>query len=196
MNLYLEHSSSITTPKIVWEWLTSHVRGNSQYPPLEDLTTWLREDQKRDPLSNIYNWHQKNAGTVPSHNTTRGHPKRGRSCEYPSVENQRIYPIFTLWYISFVLDSFHEVFSIDMYIQKGGAVIYPLDIFFRSDIKVLLLGWMRWGMVSMFVLWEYVFQMAMRQESFFTCGKTLEVVSSQVPLRYIIIKQQVCVMDV
>ena len=48
----------------------------------------------------------------------------------------------------------------------------------------------------MFVLWDDLFKMAIGHNSFFTCRKILVVVSSLVPLRYSMINQQVCIIDV
>ena len=51
-------------------------------------------------------------------------------------------------------------------------------------------------MSPVLVLWNDVFKMAIRHESFFTCWKILEVVGSLVHLKDTMIKQQACLIDV
>jgi len=62
--------------------------------------------------------------------------------------------------------------------------------FFRGDIHGLLLGGEHWGMVSLFVPWDVLFQMAMKHNSFFTWRNSPEVFCSLIPLRYHMCKHQ------
>ena len=55
---------------------------------------------------------------------------------------------------------------------------------------------MQRDLISQFGIWNEVFQMVIRNESFFTCRKRLEVAVSLVPLRYSMIKHQACIVDI
>lgn len=62
---------------------------------------------------------------------------------------------------------------------------FPLfNVFFRGDIKSLMLGLRQRDMVSMVALLDDVFQTAIRHESIYTRKESLEVVSSLVPCIY------------
>ena len=53
-----------------------------------------------------------------------------------------------------------------------------------------MLGGEHWGMVSLFVPWDVLFQMAMKHNSFFTWRNSLEVFCPRIPLRYHMCKHQ------
>jgi hypothetical protein len=48
----------------------------------------------------------------------------------------------------------------------------------------LMLGGEHWGMVSLFVPWDVLFQTAMKHNLFFTCRNSLEVLFPLIPLGY------------
>ena len=53
-----------------------------------------------------------------------------------------------------------------------------------------MLGGEHWGMVSLFVPWDVLFQMAKKQNSFFIFRNSLEVFCPLMPLRYHMLKHQ------
>ena len=60
----------------------------------------------------------------------------------------------------------------------------------RGYIQGLTLGGEHWGMVSLFVQQDVLFQMAMKHNSFFTWRNSLEVFCPRMPLRYHMLKHQ------
>ena len=83
--------------------------------------------------------------------------------------------------------------TIAIYIHKSGAVIPHFENHFQVH---LVHGSRKWGMVSVFVNWDIVFQIGTRHESFFTRKKRREVVGSLVPLIYTMTKEQDCIINV
>ena len=53
-----------------------------------------------------------------------------------------------------------------------------------------MLGGEHWGMVSLFVHWDVLYQMARKHSSTFTCRNSLEVFCPRIPLRYHMCKHQ------
>ena len=156
------------------------------------------EDKKKDPTYLTVNWrHHKQAGTGPFHHNIRQHPKKGRACVYPPVENLPAISQFhsQLKFLCFGWLAYGSGYR--HVCSWESRCSFPLwNIFFSGDIKGLVLGWMQWGMFLLFVLWDEVFQMAVKHESFVTCRKIIEVVGLLVPLRYIVIKEQNCIINV
>ena len=55
------------------------------------------------------------------------------------------------------------------------------NVFFRGYIQGLTLGGEHWGMASLFVPWDVLFQMALKHNSFFTWRNSLEVFCPRIP---------------
>ena len=153
-SLYLEHSWSNSRPTIGRDRVPSHTRGKPQYYALEDLTTGLMEDQKREAPSLPYNFgHQKQAGTCPSSHTNSQHPKRGRTCAYKPVGNPpEVYKFHSrlkfLWFRGLSCDfSYCHLHS-----EAWSCIFCLFNVFFRGDIKGLILVWRQRGMLSWFGL--------------------------------------------
>ena len=60
----------------------------------------------------------------------------------------------------------------------------------RCYMQGLMPGGEHWGMVSLFVHRDVLFQMAMKHKSFFTWRNSLGVFCSRIPLRYHMCKHQ------
>ena len=155
------------------------------------------EDHKRDPHSVTYNCrYYKQAGTGPCPHITSQDPKREglclSTCGNPSEISQFHSLLKCLWCIRIACGLNY----LNVYSEEWSCNLPLWNVFFRGDIQGLVLGWRQMGMVSMLVLWDDVFLRAIRHESFFSCRKKLELLGSLVPLRYTMIKQQACIINV
>jgi len=70
------------------------------------------------------------------------------------------------------------------------------NVFLRGSIQGLLLGGEHWGMVSFFVPWDILFQMALKHNSFFTCRNSLEILCPRIALRYHMFKHQASIIHI
>jgi len=155
------HSAPFSRHWICRYRISSTLRGNPQKPPLEEL--------RRVPPSVPYNCgHHKQAGRGPSQHTNSLHPKRGRACAYTYVDNtpeifQYSSRLKWLFFGGLAYDfSYWNVYS------EAWSCNFPLcNIFLSGAIEGLLLCWWQWGIDSLLVLWDAVFQMAIIHEPFF-----------------------------
>ncbi len=163
----MEETSSFSSLRIVRDRAHSLPGWNFQYPQIASIITGLLEDQTINPPFLRFDCrHNKHIGTGPIHHTPRKPSMRGRTCSYPPVEKapeiDRLHlgENASVWRAPLWLRLWKYGFrSVELKISIG-------NVFFSGKIQGLLLGGEHWGMVSLCVPWDVLFQMAMKRNFF------------------------------